>query len=423
MVENIKKKVFAIVVIVFMIINLILIGIGIAIWIGSIQSNLISGTDFGYFYTAFSIVKSEDAAKLYDLNVQAQYQREILGLSPDYNFFPFLYPPFVALFMSILTELSLNTAYYIWSLCQLGLLIWLILLLNRNFSDWNKKERLLLDLTILAFWPLSITLLLGQFSLVILFCLVQMYLAMKDSKMFKAGFWLALLMIKPQTILFPGLITVNKRYWRMAVVSFIIFLSLVLFSSIFLSFRPWIDYARLLPAMSNYYGEYGFTPNVEYTLKGMLVSILGIAQGNLVSTISIIALVVGMILVMLLWLPGITANQPKFKLMFAFMVTMSVFLNLHSYPHDSLILILPAVILYDYLRQMGFPRRGFSILVLSSPLIFFITAFTHIGLFSILRPPVIVILVLLAWMIKYMIQDFRTNRSNMSTTIKSINPT
>ena len=415
MINNFWNKLFRILIVILTIINIIIIGFSIAIWIGSVQYNLISGTDFSYFYTAFAIVRSDDAGKLYDLHIQAVYQQELLDLSPEGGFLPFLYPPFVALFLSILTALPLNTAYYIWSFCQLGLLIWLIFLFNRIFSDWNKQERLLLCLTILAFWPLAITFILGQFSLIILLCLSQMYLAMKDSKTFKAGFWLALMMIKPQTILFPGVITLNKRYWRVAVTASIIFLVLILFSSIFLGFKPWIDYARLLPTMSNYFGEYGFYPNVEYTLKGILSSIMGYSQGNLVSKISNIVLVFGMVFTLYLWLPGIAPNCPKFKSQFAIMATLSVCLSLHLYPHDSLILVLPAAIFYDYLRQCNYERKLYSLFILTSPLIFFIAAFKSFNLFGFIRPPVMVIFVLLIWMVYYLILDSGMGHKNADT--------
>lgn len=40
---------------------------------------------------------------------------------------------------------------------ELGLLIWLIILINKRFEHWAKQERLILIVVILAFWSLTIT--------------------------------------------------------------------------------------------------------------------------------------------------------------------------------------------------------------------------------------------------------------------------
>jgi hypothetical protein len=397
----------------FTIINIFLIGFTITIWIGGAQQGLFSKADFTNYYTAYVMVRAGDGGKLYDLDIQAAYQREILGpLTFKDGLLPFLNPPFFALVFSPLSLLPLNTAFIVWTLVQLGLLLWLIYLLTHLFIDWDKQERLILTLTILAFWPLAITILLGQVSLFILICIVQMYTAMNNSKQVHAGFWLALMMVKPQTVLIPGMITLNKRYWRVAVIAAITFITLVLFSSIFLGFKPWIQYAQLLPTMSNYFGKYGFYPEIQYTLRGILSTILGYSQVNIINIISYVFLLTGMVIVMFLWLHDIPPNSPRFKLRFAFIMTLSIFLSLHLYTHDSLILVLPAALFYDYLRQMRFPRKVFSILILSCPLLFFYTAFSKFNFFGIIRPPIVVILLLLAWMIKYLILDYRKNPTN-----------
>lgn len=413
--NNYWNRLLHIIIVLFTIINIIFIGVNIGMWIGTIRANLIPRTDFSYFYTAYSIVRNGEAAKLYDMQTQALYQHEMLNLNTEVDFLPFLYPPFVALFLSVLSALPLNIAYCVWSLIQFGLLIWLIFLLNRIFSDWSKRERVVLSITLLAFWPLAITFIIGQFSLITLFCLCQMYLAMKSLKTTKAGFWLGLLMIKPQTILFPGMITINKRFWRIAGTAVIIFLILVAFSSIFLGFKPWIDYVRLIPTMNTHYGDYGFYPIIEYTLKGMLSNLLGYAQGNLVSIISVIFLVLGMLVTLYLWVPDMSSNGLKFKLQFAIMATLSVFLSLHAYPHDSLVLVLPAAIFYDYLREKNSQRKIYSLLILASPLIFFVTSLTSLSLFGFIRPSVIVILVLLIWMVYSRIRDFRKAKNSPVT--------
>jgi hypothetical protein len=151
-------------------------------------------------------------------------------------------------------------------------------------------------------------------------------------------------------------------------------------------------------------------PTTEYTLRGVLSNILGNSQGALTNVISMIFLLIGMVLVWFLWRKDVPQNHPRFILYFAFTILLSVFLSLHLNPHDSLMLVLPATLLYDYLRQSDYPRKAFSILLLISPMVFFIAAFTDLNILGIIRPPILLMLILLIWIIKYMMMEYRTGK-------------
>ena len=415
---TIRNTIFKYLVVSITIINIILIGVSLAIWIGSAQQNLFIGTDFTNLFTGFKMVLNGDGAKLYDLALQAKYQQEIMGdISFESGLLPYLNPPFIALIFSPLALLSISGAFYLWTIGELGLLIWLIVLINRLFSDWTKKERLVMTLSILAFWPLTITFLFGQFSLLFLTCILQMYIGMGHSKLGRAGLWLVLLAIKPQILPIPGMMAVNKRYWHVAVTAVISGIVLVIISSAFLGFGTWLNYFQVLPAMSTNFGKFGFLPDAQFTVRGLLTNILGHSQGGIINIISIVVFVAGVIFVWLLWRIGIPADSQRFKLIFALTILLSAFFSLHLYPHDDLILVLPTVLFYDYLRQNNYPRKAYSLVILLTPVIFFITAFSSFNLFGVIRPPVVVILILLVWMLVYLAKDFRSIRSGISTAI------
>jgi hypothetical protein len=214
--------------------------------------------------------------------------------------------------------------------------------------------------------------------------------------------------IKPQTLLIPGMMTLNKRYWRVAATAAIAGLILLVSSSIILGIQPWLQYIHSLKALGSYFGKYGVDPKTEYTFRGVLSNILGNSQANLVNAISIIALLFGMLIVWFIWRKDIPQNNPKFRLYFAFTIFLSVFFSLHLNPHDSLLLVLPAAIFYDYLRQCDYPRNAYAILLLISPMVFFLTAFTKINVFGIILPPIILMMIIMIWIIKYMIMEYRS---------------
>jgi hypothetical protein len=343
----------------------------------------------------------------------------------DVNFkgglLPYLNPPFIALLFSPLSFLPISAAYFSWMVMEIGLLIWLIVLLNKLFYDWTKQERRIMTLTILAFWPLTITVLLGQFSLLFLISMLQMYLAIRRSKWGKAGLWLVLLIIKPQTLPIPGVMTLNRRFWRIAITAAISGIAIIIFSSIFLGFSVWLQYIHVLSTMISNFGKQGFNPDVQYTLRGILTNILGYSHAKVINFTSAGIFIVGVLFVWLIWMKRVPADSQRFKLYFAFTILLSAFLSLHTYPHDDLILVLPAALFYDYLQKNNAPRKAYYIVILVSPVVFFIGAFTRFNLFGVLRPPVAIILILITWIIIYMIKDFRINYKNGSTAIKSIN--
>jgi Glycosyltransferase family 87 len=388
--------------------NLGLIFVSIGIWIIAALQKLFVRADFTSFYTGYYIVRIGQGSNLYDAALQAHYQEKFMqGIIFTGGVLLFPNPPYVALLFSPLSILPLNVAFYFWSATQIILLIWAMSIIYRLFPDWSKQERIILITAILAFWPVINNLLLGQFSILLLIGVLQIYLGMKDSKPVQAGLGLLLLAIKPQSLLVPGMMTLNKRYWRAAATAAIGGVALFLITSAFLGFKPWIQYIQSVRALSSFFGVYGVTPSTEFTLRGILANILGNTYGSLINNISIIALGAALIMVWLLWLQDVPPGTAKFNLYFAFTITLSVFFSMHLNPHDALILVLPAALFYDYMRQNNYPRRAYTILALISPMIFYFSAFNKSSLLGILRPPVIPIFIFLIWMGYYLITERR----------------
>jgi hypothetical protein len=411
MIKKIWNNPYSTIIKIFAIINIILFEVSIGLWVRIRQERLFVRADFTSLYNSFVKMRAGNVGKIFELNLQSIYQHGILGgINLEGGVYPLQYPPIISFFYSPLSFLPFNIAFIIWTLVELGLLIWLIYLLNQIFSDWSKNERLVLIITILAFFPLAHTILTGQFSLFLLICLVQVYISMKNAKPVNAGIWMALLLIKPQIVLIPSVMTLNKRFWRGAVSAILTFITLLFLSSLLFGLEPWIKYFQLLVNMNINFGNYAFHPELEYTLKGILSRILVNSQTDTINLLSNVALLLGMVFVLYLWFQGIPLNTPRFKLYFAFTITISVFLSLHMYSYDDLILVLPAAIFYDYLRQMGFTRQVYSIFVVISPLVFFMGIFTSFSLFGFLLLPTAIIVLLLIWLIKYIILDYRVEQ-------------
>ncbi len=381
------------------------------------RQRLFITADFTNFYTGFKMVMNGDGSRLYDLDLQAIYQQKIMGdIEFSGGLLPYVNPPFVAVLFSPLALIPINTAFYIWMIGELGLLVWLIIIINNLFLDWSKQERIILFIAILAFWPLTITFMHGQFSLLLLISTLQMYIAMRHSKLYKAGFWLSLLFIKPQALPLLGIMTLNKRFWRVAITAALFCLALVILSSALLGAGTWLHYIQVLQTMMSNFGKMGFFSNYQYTFRGILTNILGYSQSGAINLTGIGVFIGGAIFVWLLWLKGPAPDSQRFTLYFTFTILLSTFLSLHLYPHDDLILVLPAILLYDYLREKNYPRKAYAILLMLSPVVFFISAFSRLNLLGFLQPPVIIILILLVWIIYYLVLDQRSEADSSFTT-------
>jgi hypothetical protein len=380
------------------------------------------GSDFTVYYTAFTMVREGVSFGLYDQTMESKYQQEIMGGEYfDGGWLPFPIPPFFALIFSPISLIPRVPAYYLWTLMLIGLLIWLLVLLDRLFKNWSKREKQVMILIIMAFWPLAHTFLLGQLSIFILICMVQIYMLMKESKQVKAGIWMALLILKPQTMMMPAVVTINKRYWRVAISAIVTTLAIVFISSLIMGFRPWMQYIELLKLMSNSFGEFGIFPNVEYTFRGTLYNILGSNRGEIINVISITALVLAMGLIYFLWKKASDANDPFFELVFAIAIALSVILSLHLFDHDSLMLVLPAALFYDYLKRTNSPTSAYSIFLLLCPMVFFFSAVNPFNFLGVIRPPVVMIIIFLGWMIVYLYREMRVERMNRLTSVPNNN--
>ena len=120
--------------------------------------------DFRAYFTGATIIKEESASKLYDLEIQRQYQEKITGVKLEGGLLSYRNPPTVAHLLVPLTKFKILTAQRIYILINLAILGLAIFLLNRN----TMANPLIAILTPWYVFAL-VTLLNGQISIFIFF--------------------------------------------------------------------------------------------------------------------------------------------------------------------------------------------------------------------------------------------------------------
>lgn len=134
-----------------------------------------------------------------------------------------------------------------------------------------------------------------------------------------------------------------------------------------------------------------------YNFKGVLTGILGASHGALINGLSWAALAGSMLLTLWIWRGSWAPGDASFDLRMAFTLLSGMFFNLYLFPQDSLLLILPVILFYNYLRQRGLPIRLYSTFILLCPVILLISEFS-IGDKLGIRIPVVAMIILLGWM-------------------------
>ena len=372
------------------------------------QQDLLWRADFSAYYTGWAIVRDGRGADLYDVDTQFAYQQDILqGRSFKDGLLRYIYPPHLTLPFVPLSRFTLPNAYLAWTIGQSLLLVWLLRRLYTLSQPWEPHERWLLLSGVTAFHPLLLAFLLGAHSLLLTLCLLQFYLALKDGRDEWAGIWLIPVTIKPQAVLLPGLLLLAARRWRAVLSAALLGGALALFSTLLMGWKTWTDYLGLLRSHAGLFDAFGVVPGDMHNLKGTLALILGNAHGSFINTVSYLALGAAAVATMWLWRGPWRPNDPRFELRMALTLVMGLLFNVHTNPQDSLLLVIPATLLYGYLCQRQLTHRAFAAFALLCPLIFLFSEFFVQDRLAI-RIPVIAMAVLTAWLIKAFAHEHTT---------------
>jgi hypothetical protein len=185
-----------------------------------------------------------------------------------------------------------------------------------------------------------------------------------------------------------------------------------------LGWRIWLDFLNMLRSLNNLYGVMGMEPTGMYNFKGVLTSILGASHGALINSLSWAALAGSMLLTLWIWRGSWAPDDPSFDLRMAYSLLLGLFFNLYLFPQDSLLLVLPAILFYNYLRRRALPVRWYAAFILLCPSLFLVSEFT-IGNRLGLHIPVLAMVILLGWMTyalwKESRNDSRPNQPATST--------
>ena len=364
--------------------------------------------DFTAFYTGLIIVRDGLGSSLFNFDLQATVQQDILkGMTFKDGLLPFVWPPHTVPAFILLSWFSLKNAFLAFSFLQLIALISIVYFVIRTLKNFPLELKILLITLLISLFSIYHTFKLGNHSLFILLSILGCYYSVKRGNDFSAGAWLALGTIKPQLILMPVIMLIAGRKWKV-ITGFVLTLIPFIFLSTFMfGWKIWIEYLCILQKVNQYFDYMGFYPAAMYNLKGTLYSSTGSQHWDLIMFLSTIGLLSSLILTVLIWYKKFDTHSSDFELRFALTVLLGLFFSPHLYGHDFVLVFAALLFLIVY---TGNNSGSLSLVKLFSvfPILFFLTEIVfkiNVGI----KFPTLMMIIMMIWISWKLVRDHRAH--------------
>jgi hypothetical protein len=323
--------------------------------------------DFTIFYTAGKAVNEGRGRQLYDLETQLALQR---GFAPEVkrreNALPFNHPPFEALLFVPLAGLPYVTAYLVWAIFNIVLILGFWTLLRPRLPNLNNLSPALPLLAMFAFFPVIMALLQGQDSILLLFLYGLAFSALATGRAFVAGVLLALALFKFQLVLPFVLVLLFRRQWK-AVAGFgVTAFVLLLVSAAVVGWNGVTAYPGFVLRLNRNAAQAGIDPRDMPNLRGLVAGLLHLA--GVPAILLIISLSIALVVLVVRWWtvrPG-----QKFELGFSLCLAVTTIVSYHLFIHDLSVLILPILLIAELLLAGQIVGRARRLLVASLAALF-----------------------------------------------------
>jgi glycosyl transferase family 87 len=310
--------------------------------------------DFSNFYAAGKIVDMGEGGKLYDFAMQARVEGTYTIRADSVSFLRFYHAPFEVLFYAPLALFSFQTAFWIWWACSAVLWASTLLLLRPHLPFLHGQYDLIIIVSSF-FFPLLNGECQGQDSILTLFLWTVCFVALKGERPWVAGMAIGFSAYKPQFAL-PFLLVLvigSSRRWRVLGGFAVSIAGLVMVSLCLIGLQPFLDYPKALTYARSGATDIHVRPEIMANLRGLILSLSGGHLPAYVATLAIAVLSIGVLFVAS-W-PGARRsgieNSPGFRLSFSSKVAAAILVSYYGYMHDTTPLLLPMLIVCNWLAQ------------------------------------------------------------------------
>lgn len=271
-------------------------------------------TDWPAFYSAGTLVRTGDAAHLYDASVQAATQHRLFG--EGYTPFGYALPAFVAFLFAPLSWLSFAQSYFVWLAINVALLAALVRLSWSWLSELPAALRAVF-LACATSIAVLVAVLAGQVDLFVLSGFAACYALLRSGRPFAGGSMLALALVKPHLAIALLLLLLVKRQWR-ALGGFAAVAAPLLVVPPLLSGPALLaDQARLLVSYTNSDTAYRVNAESMINIRGAVSSVTGSSDVWLWLPLLVVIAAVALYVAVRVWLELPALHPQSWALAFA----------------------------------------------------------------------------------------------------------
>ncbi len=256
---------------------------------------------------------------------------------------PAPYPPIFLFFFSLFTIPPPPVGFILWTALSVLLAGWVIWQLTAGLPP---SVRWLTATLLLISYPMMIEFYVGQLVVLILAGLYLSYRDFQRGREFRAGLWLAALLLKPQYLVVMGLVLLFKRRW-MAVAGAVTGGILALVASLLAGgVNGIVGYVRMiLVDYPHYSGGLAIDPHSMITWRALIFDVLpGLGSfGGL--TLTVILSILSLVALIPIWRGPWDTRSPRFHAQMLATMIVTQLVAYHSHIHGAELLFIPAVLM------------------------------------------------------------------------------
>ena len=321
--------------------------------------------DFRFLYTAGYMVRSGHAHQLYDYELNRDYQNKMAG--PSDSTLPYNHLAYEALVFIPFSLFRYRTAYFAFFAVNLALLGVSFRLLRPYLGRAAEVSRLLPAALLVSFLPVTIALVQGQDSIVLLTLFVAAAVSFDRGHEMTAGAFVGLTLFKFQFGIPTALLFLVWRRWRFTAGFAIIGLVILVISAWLTGFAGLTYYAHSLVSMGSAAGQERYLIRPEYmpNIRGLVYTwgSAHLSHTFVQGTTAVCSTLV------LLW----AATRRR---AFPLAVTAALLVSYHGLIHDATLLIVPLGLALNSALESSTRRAAWNMslvaVILAAPTILFL---------------------------------------------------
>ncbi len=322
---------------------------------------LTGSADFSAFYAAGRLVRAGLGSELYNPRIQARIQADLFPrVETRSDALLYYHPPFEALLFLPLSYMSYPSAYVLWSLINVSLLLLVPYLLRKDLSELEDIWHPLPTFFFLSFFPAFIAVLQGQDSILLLLLFTLAFVSLKRGHEPRAGCFLALGLFKFQFALPLLLLFLLRRRWKVILAFSAVATLLLLFCLPVTGVGGTLRYANFLWDLNRSLASHAaqearaIYPETMPNLRGALYAL---SKGRFPERYTKLAVLL-LSVALLIWSSlkcfpsGINPDRTS-DLSFSLAVVVALLVSYHLQLHDLSLLSLPAAMLLKHTVSGG----------------------------------------------------------------------